>query len=708
MLMKKSFLLAAVAITALAGCTDEQFEGQNVASQGGGSLVIKMGTGSPEAITRADKTGKDAAGLLNNNFIVEGFKSEGSTTTLTNPVEVFRYYNVNYYENTENSTESNSHGWEYVSQIPVAIGDGKEFITGAGFTPVNSQTIKYWDTDYAQYDFVAFSRGTGAIVTTPSADTTYAQFSAVDPGKIGMAAVAGNEVYTINGTNAEIGTAYVADLVTVEKSEANDNYRKANPVTPRFRKLAAKIRMAIYETVPGYSVKDVRFYTSAAGSAETTAAVSGSGTALKDNKPTLISVEADDVFKTDKEDIPSQDGTGKVSVFYPITGSDNKSAEGYNKAQIKFIPAETGTNLTSTLQFDTLVYGAKEADETAGGNIYLGRKSNQATYAGTQTSGETVGTDYIDVIPTGDSHVLKLRVAYTLVPTDGGDEIIVMEDATAVVPAQYAEWQPNYAYTYIFKISEKSGEGLYPITFDALVMDSEDGIQETITEVSDPSITTYQKGKIVTENDEYLTGDSIFVVVDNGKALSKALSKTTDGVGYVRLFNAVLTPAESATAPNAATALQSITEATAENCFEKGTYDGTGKTWTVTDAAGATLVLTDATEGLDIQKQIGADHTTNGLTWTINNAQFLPAEVGYYVFQYETAAAVLYSYEEYKALEGNGEVTEGEFDALTDAEKTKTPAKYMYKVIKVAQNPSSAPAKIGSDPTDKQYGKAIR
>ena len=117
--MKKSFLLAAVAITALAGCTDEQFEGQNVASQGGGSLVIKMGTGSPEAITRADKTGKDAAGLLNNNFIVEGFKSEGSTTTLTNPVEVFRYYNVNYYENTENSTESNYLG--------IHAGAGKNF-----------------------------------------------------------------------------------------------------------------------------------------------------------------------------------------------------------------------------------------------------------------------------------------------------------------------------------------------------------------------------------------------------------------------------------------------------------------------------------------------------------------------------------------------------------------------------------------------------
>ena len=158
-----------------------------------------------------------------------------------------------------------------------------------------------------------------------------------------------------------------------------------------------------------------------------------------------------------------------------------------------FTPDEGDSGTTDRLTFKDLDYGMEEGDESAG--KYLDRSSNTATYAGRKDT-----EDYIEVLPTGEGHVLKLRVAYTLVPTDGGSEIIIMEDATAVVPAQYADWQPNYAYTYIFKISEKSGEGLYPITFDALVMDSEDGIQETITEVSDPSITTYQKSRIVTEN----------------------------------------------------------------------------------------------------------------------------------------------------------------------------------------------------------------
>ena len=685
--MKKQHLLLAALAAVVVGCTDDQFEGQQQGNVAGGMCAIHFGT-AQEAVTRADKTGKDAAELLNNNFIVEGFKSKGSdatpTATLNSPVEVFRYYNVNYYDGTAYSTESNSHGWEYVAQTTINKTEGKIDVYQSGdatqgITPIASQTIKYWDTDYAQYDFVAFSQGVGDTVTTPGTKT-YAKFSEVDSSKIGTE----DAVYTIKGSVKELGSAYVADLVTVYNNDNKTAFLSSSPVTPHFRKLAAKIRMAIYETVPGYSVKDVRFYQDAATAKYSTTDVS-TGSKLKGNLPTLF---------TDEAIIPS--GSGSIEVSFPVAGKSNQEAEGYNKAQVKFTGTES-SDLTTMLVFEKKLQAsaAKESHEdVTATDTLIGRTSSTATYAG----------DYIDVIPTGEGHVLNLRVAYTLVPIDGGEEVIVMEDATAVVPAQFAEWQPNYAYTYIFKISEKTGEGLYPITFDALVMDCEDGIQETITEVSDPSITTYQNGRNVTENDEYIIGDSIFVVVDNGKALSK----TDDGVGYVRLFNAVLTPAESATSPNAATALQSITEATAENCFEHGTYDETGKTWTVTDAAGATLVLTDATEGLDIQKQIGADHTTNGLTWTINNAQFLPAEVGYYVFQYETEAAVSYEDEiEYNDAKGTN-LSGTEFEELTDAEKIKTPAKYMYKVIKVVEEQSNTSITAKDEVTDKQFGKKIR
>ena len=64
---------------------------------------------------------------------------------------------------------------------------------------------------------------------------------------------------------------------------------------------------------------------------------------------------------------------------------------------------------------------------------------------------------------------------------------------------------PNYAYTYIFKISDNTNgwtgtasepSGLFPITFDAVVAEATDANAEqtTVTTVATPAITTYQQG----------------------------------------------------------------------------------------------------------------------------------------------------------------------------------------------------------------------
>ena len=691
--IRKPLIIATVAMMALAGCTDEQFEG----AQPDNSCALKaiqMGTAT-KAVTRADKTGEDAAGILNNNYIVEGFKSDG---VLADALEVFRYYNVNYYPETANSTESNSECWEYVDQKPVNQTPGKIDVykltnDGEGVDPVTDQTVKYWDNDYAQFDFIAFSQGKG----TGTGNKTYAKFSEVTRGDIGSRT---KPAYKIRGTVDELGAAYIADLITVYRD--NMNYVNSSPVTPRFRKVAARVRMAIYETVPGYSVKDVRFYQSASEDSKTKGDVASLTTT-----PMLLSVKTEPEYKTSDKTIPS--GSGTLSVFFPVVGSGNINAVGYNKAIMSYTPDAGDSNTTDKLSFNNLVYGAKEEDEEDGG--YLGRTSNYATFAG-----EMDVRDYIDVIPTGKGHVLKLRVAYTLVPTDGGDEEIVMEDAMAIVPAKFADWQPNYAYTYIFKISEKSGEGLYPITFDALVMDSEDGIQETITEVSDPSITTYQKGRVVTENDEYVTDEPIFVVVGNGLDLS----------GKSRLFAAEFIPGSSpATAPNVQSALQGVTEATVENCFDYGLKDDivTPTTWTVTDAAGATLILTDATSSMTVGNSIAALYTTDSITWNVNNAKFSPNAVGYYVFQYELEDAEYTKLTEgtvipvgYVYYTKSGDV----YNAVAVADEAKTigsedefyriatPAKYAYKVIKVVEAPASTDISPDIDMTDIQGAKRLK
>jgi hypothetical protein len=138
--------------------------------------------------------------------------------------------------------------------------------------------------------------------------------------------------------------------------------------------------------------------------------------------------------------------------------------------------------------------------EAGDNNVFLGRTLPTASFAGNEAN-----QFYLNVFPVSTPAPLTLRVDYTLVPIDGAAETIVVKGAKAVVPSTYTKWLPNYAYTYIFKISDNTNgwtgaadkpSGLFPITFDAVVTEATDATAEqtTITTVATPSITTYQQG----------------------------------------------------------------------------------------------------------------------------------------------------------------------------------------------------------------------
>lgn len=61
---------------------------------------------------------------------------------------------------------------------------------------------------------------------------------------------------------------------------------------------------------------------------------------------------------------------------------------------------------------------------------------------------------------------------------------------------------------------------LYPITFDAVVIDSEEFKQETITTINTPSITTHAEGSNVTGNNEYKSGEVIVLSAESSSTLS--------------------------------------------------------------------------------------------------------------------------------------------------------------------------------------------
>ena len=567
----KKVLLTSLSALLLAGCADNEFLGSEEAQHtinGDKAILFDSGT---KAQTRAE--GSTAAGLLNNNFVVMGIKGDGSTKT-----KVFDHYNVNYIEDSANKTETNVAGWEYVGQTKHTL------------SRASAQNIKYWDYSATQYDFVGFSYGTS---NSTKANLTTIQYDNL--GKSVDETGNANAVYTVTGTADELAKTYVADLVTVYNRDGVSEFGKT--VTLKFRSLGAKVRVALYETVPGYSVTNVKFYNAAW---DGTTATSSTGA----DKATLFAASA--VF-------PSATSKGTMSVYYPTVGWANSSngtlSSDYNLAHVKFAAGtETGEALGTTKDFGALTnLVAAEGSETTG-NIYLGRTSNTATYAGDGSSNY-----YQTVLPLGTKDNLQIRIEYDLVSTDGSGEIIHVRDASAVVPAAYADWKPNYAYTYIFKISDATNgwtgvdgsgnvvQGLTPITFDAVVVDTEDGIQETITTVSTPSITTYQAGKVVTSSNEYKAGDIYASVMNKTTAVN--LSSLTAPAG-VAVYIA------TATDPKI------ITETLVQDQLNGSKHD-----------TGITL----ASCGYELVSEVPA---SDGNTLAVSACKFTVASGKTYVFQY--------------------------------------------------------------------------
>ena len=439
--MKRIYLILATALcVAFTSCTnDEIVGGEDHGTPQAMSDAITFGSGFKSLTRATDAVGADAAAKLNNRFIVSGFKTKESSSP-TNYSTVFKDYAVVWQPNTAGQTESNTSDWEYVGVTSLSP-----------VTTVTAQTAKYWDYSAASYDFIAYSTGT-ASETADAPSAGQVQVTAIDHANLATKA------YTLKGSKDDLAKCYIADMVTITKG----NYKKE--VELKFHSLTSKVRIGLYETIPGYSVKNVKFY-----SAHPTTLGTGSNTTA-----TLI-------------------GTFKSSGTYDI--------------------AFTGTKATVNLSAST---DATNAGFGTFPSTTIGTNSAAATFA----SG-----GYQHVIPTNSGNALELAVDYTLVSDDGSGEEINVYGATAYIPVTFTNWQPNFAYTYIFKISDNTNgwtstvtddpSGLFPITFDAVVSESEEaGKQATITTVATPSITTYQKGHDTTKN-EYAasTTNPIFVQV---------------------------------------------------------------------------------------------------------------------------------------------------------------------------------------------------
>ena len=589
MYMKKNYVLFAAALMALASCSSDDLLGgaQTAGNETSEAIQFASETGK---ITRANKTDGDAATSLDNNFVVVGYK--GSATTAANTTLVFDHYNVNYKENTANTTESNTKNWEYVNQDQKVRGTNPE--NKLAGDAVTAQTIKYWDNSVKSYDFLAFSMGKGQ---TNEGKKTYAKPTAVQSDNLKDAA------YTLTGDKNTLGECYISDITTVEKGTTG----YANTaVTMNFRHATSKVRIALYETVPGYVISDVKFH-SAAWS--------------KDNNNTYDTESgegAGTLFGTFNK-------KGTMTVYFPTTGTVNKSKSDYNKAHVKFVADKTdGTE--STINFGNVNYGNAKEDAILEGATYLSQTAAKPSYCGT-------GTYYQTVLPAENaSEPASIRIDYKLTATDGSNEVINVKNATATIPAAYTAWKHGYAYTYIFKISQNTNgttgtpgsddSGLTAISFDAVVLDDETtGKQETITTVSTPSITTYgfKDGKVTTGQNEYEVGTEIYATAF--VPATKTEKATTAA------------PQKLYTVTIEKDAAQDINETTVANALKNGVKapEDEPTSWAVTDANGKKLTVTSATgtSVTEVPTEDGHKLTVNAIKWTPNAAAIYAVEYEY-------------------------------------------------------------------------------
>lgn len=416
--------------------------------------------------------------------------------------------------------------------------------------------------------------------------------------------------FTVSGTAEQLGNLYIADKKTV--TLASGNYGKEVEFT--FRNAAAKVRLGIYETISGYEVRNVKFYYT--NSSETSSTTNAILTGL-------------------------------------FNGTSSSATDTYN---VSYDASGIATLTTSTSASTYFDFGTFDTDADPATAI-LGTSSTSPTWA-------TGSNAYSVVLPNTDHEGnMTLKVDYELYNTTSHETIHVY-GAKAVVPSIYMKWNPNYAYTYLFKISDNTNgqtstaggtpAGLFPITFDAVTVAATDGQNVgTITTVSTPAITTYQNGSVSASGITYANANGDIYITVNTDGTVKVLS-----VDNTKLYT-----------------------------VENGTTE-------------ADLILTTKTKTpSNLLSILSTDATSQGITFASSKAaKFTPAANTTYAVEYlqidevssPTGNPATLGY--YERSGGSAPYTYTKStDTTVDGSKTYYTVVPQYKIIEVGVNPTPAP-----------------
>lgn len=505
--MKKYIFLAASALT-LASCSSDDFLGDTPGSTPTSANSAIKFDGNAGKISRTSNSGTTAE-MLGNEFKIYGVKSGAETGSGYTPV--FQNYLL-WYDDANKNTTTNKNGWEYVG------GNGNHGPNNV-VNLTSPQTIKFWDYASADYRFVAGAPST-AFNFTPGTNNTLE--SATIKGLSGHI-----NANTESGTNTktEPNPVYVAKPVVV--SPGNDK----QPVTFTFVRHQTKVRVGIYETIPGYKISSISFYP------------------YEENSDAFSSTSSQNIILT-------------TTAGYFKGGSSVSGKINYDWSEPKY-----------TFEYETT--GLTQSKNWYGGKFANGVPATVSTEAGIEnlygTDADMESNGYFTVLPTPSgtqAAPILIKCDYTLTADDKSGETIEVKGATAAIPEAYSKWNTNTLYTYIFKISENtngytgddpSHTGLYPITFDAAVAAEQFGTLGTITTFTTPSITTYQANSVTDDGIKYVANKEIEVTVTestSGTIKNLSTGGTSEGNVSIYMFTKEITEAEmQILGPNSGTAV---------------------------------------------------------------------------------------------------------------------------------------------------------
>lgn len=626
----KNLFLTALAAIALVSCADSEFVGENsandVAAFGDGSIQFGFDL---QQTTRADKYkyGSEAAAKLNEKFVVYGTKHGASAEdeTATNDAVVFNNFQVAWTANTAGKTASNSSDWEYVN-LP------------AYDASPTSQGIKYWDYSADNgYTFYAFSSSNISYPANATTDLVSVTKTTSDGSSLY------NKGYALTVKDgASLNDLYFSDRLSVAKA----NYNK--PVDLTFRNIGAKVRVGFYETIPGYDVKIDNFY---------------------------IDEDANAVV-TDFAKMKDAMTDGSIASLQNVKRNVDQNLN------VTYYDAGVTINRPKITNPDAGYYWTLKL----GNNLTAATKLSDNAAAPTWDTAVSTDDHYTPVFPFEDNtNPLLIKLDFTMTANDGSNDVIHVRGARAIVPAEYVKWKSNFAYTYIFKISDKTNgttgdvdgngdpitdpEGLKPITFDAIVVNVAEDKQETITTVATNSITTYAEGAIV---NEYYIGKPIYVVTTNNAT------------------HTVIDPSGIGTAAGNAQVYK-VNKATTEASV-------------LAKLTGSPIDITLTALTTPAAVETATVPLADGTTPAIANVKFTPSSAGTYAFVYTTTPYVAPTYtvqtggsydssKTYYMLSGSGAyyaVTVLNEDAFNENKSSLylktaagTPGVYDVKVIKV-------------------------